>query len=72
MHASVLNFFQITMSKKEGAKTVVIGGKKDIRQQYCGIVGGQSSDFSTMDTEVKVRLGRESQACFLGTDFRSL
>ena len=42
------------MSKKEGAKTVVIGGKQDVRQQYCGIVGGQSSDFSTMDTEVKV------------------
>jgi len=43
------------MSKKEGSKTVVIGGKKEVPQQYCGIVGGQSTDFSTMDTEIKVQ-----------------
>ena len=43
------------MNKEEGSKTVVVGGKKDVTQQYCGTVGGQSSDFSTMDTEVKVR-----------------
>lgn len=42
------------MSKLEGSKTVVVGGKKDTPQQYCGTVGGQSTDFSTMDTEVKV------------------
>ena len=42
------------MNKLEGSKTVVVGGKKDVTQQYCGTVGGQSSDFSTMDTEVKV------------------
>lgn len=42
------------MSKEEGAQTVVIGGKKDVQQQYCGTVGGQSTDFSTIDTEVKV------------------
>ncbi|KAF9051848.1 hypothetical protein BJ165DRAFT_1413781 [Panaeolus papilionaceus] len=35
---------QITMSKYEGSKTVV---------QYCGVVGGQSSKFVTMDTEIK-------------------
>lgn len=44
------------MAKEEGAKTVVVGGKNDVGQQYCGTVGGQSSDFSTMDTEVKVRV----------------
>lgn len=44
------------MSKEEGARTVVVGGKEDVEQQYCGTVGGQSSDFSTMDTQVKVRL----------------
>ena len=43
------------MNKKEGAKTVVVGGKSDVQQQYCGTVGGQSTDFSTIDTEVKVR-----------------
>lgn len=42
------------MSKHEGVKTVVFGGKKDTPQQYCGIVGGQSTDFSTIDTEIKV------------------
>ncbi|KAI5120057.1 hypothetical protein M0805_007808 [Coniferiporia weirii] len=51
--ASSCSLFSVTMSKEEGSKTVVVGGKKDITQQYCGTVGGQSSDFSTMDTEVK-------------------
>ena len=43
------------MAKEEGAKTVVVGGKAEIPQQYCGTVGGQSTDFSTIDTEVKVK-----------------
>ena len=42
------------MSKEESALTVVVGGKQDVQQQYCGTVGGQSTDFSTIDTEVKV------------------
>ena len=42
------------MNKEEGAKMVVVGGKSDVTQQYCGTVGGQSTDFSTIDTEVKV------------------
>ncbi|KAF5378755.1 hypothetical protein D9615_006970 [Tricholomella constricta] len=51
--ASSCSLFSITMSKHEGVKTVVVGGKKDTQQQYCGIVGGQSTDFSTIDTEIK-------------------
>ncbi|KAH9478024.1 Peptidase S41 family protein ustP [Psilocybe cubensis] len=51
--ASSCSLFSVTMNKKEGSKTVVLGGKKDVQQQYCGTVGGQSTDFSTMDTEVK-------------------
>ncbi|KAF8884720.1 hypothetical protein CPB84DRAFT_1837997 [Gymnopilus junonius] len=43
----------VTMNKKEGSQTVVVGGKSDVQQQYCGTVGGQSTDFSTIDTEVK-------------------
>lgn len=43
------------MAKREGSKTVVVGGKHDITQQYCGTVGGQSTDFSALDTDVKVR-----------------
>lgn len=41
------------MSKLEGVRTVVVGGKRDVPQQYCGTVGGQSTDFSTIDTEIK-------------------
>ena len=44
---------QITMQKHEGARTAVYGGNKLLPQQYCGIVGGQSTDFSTIDTEIK-------------------
>lgn len=44
------------MAKEEGAKTVVLGGKNDVQQRYCGTVGGESTDFSTIDTQVKVSL----------------
>jgi len=63
------------MNKHYGTKTIVLGGKKDVEQEYCGyafrfhflplnsrlytfvsVVGGQSTDFSTMDSEVKVCL----------------
>ncbi|ESK97146.1 hypothetical protein Moror_6367 [Moniliophthora roreri MCA 2997] len=51
--ASSCSLFSITMAKLEGVRTVVVGGKQDVTQQYCGIVGGQSTDFSTIDTEIK-------------------
>ncbi|KAL0068883.1 hypothetical protein AAF712_004214 [Marasmius tenuissimus] len=51
--ASSCALFSITMSKLEGVRTVVVGGKSDVPQQYCGTVGGQSTDFSTIDTEIK-------------------
>lgn len=41
------------MAKEEGSKTVVYGGRKGVQQQYCGTVGGQSTDYSTIDTEIK-------------------
>jgi len=31
----------------------VIGGHKDTPQQYCGVVGGQSTHFAEIDTEIK-------------------
>lgn len=55
--ASSCALFSVTMAKEEGAKTVVFGGKNDIEQRYCGTVGGQSTDFSEIDTEVKVSRG---------------
>ncbi|KIK68514.1 hypothetical protein GYMLUDRAFT_68368 [Collybiopsis luxurians FD-317 M1] len=51
--ASSCSLFSVTMAKEEGVKTVVIGGKNDVQQAYCGTVGGQSTDFSTIDTEIK-------------------
>jgi hypothetical protein len=42
------------MAKEDGVKTVVVGGKQDVLQHYCGTVGGQSTGFSTIDTEIKV------------------
>ncbi|KAJ6467652.1 hypothetical protein C8R47DRAFT_1152330, partial [Mycena vitilis] len=38
---------------QEGVKTVFMGGKIDVQQEYCGTIGGQSTDFSTIDTEIK-------------------
>ncbi|KDR75803.1 hypothetical protein GALMADRAFT_248517 [Galerina marginata CBS 339.88] len=51
--ASSCSLFSITMAKSEGVRTVVVGGKEDIPQEYCGVVGGQSTDFSSIDTEIK-------------------
>jgi hypothetical protein len=31
---------QITMSKEDGVKVVVVGGRNSVKQQYCGTVGG--------------------------------
>jgi len=41
------------MNKLEGTKTVVFGGRNTVKQQYCGIVGGQSTNFATIMSEVK-------------------
>ncbi|KAF9481525.1 hypothetical protein BDN70DRAFT_876169 [Pholiota conissans] len=51
--ASSCSLFSITMSKLEGVRTVVTGGSNDTPQEYCGTVGGQSTSFSTIDTELK-------------------
>ncbi|KAL1755659.1 hypothetical protein FB107DRAFT_274673 [Schizophyllum commune] len=51
--ASSCSLFSITMAKEEGVRTLVYGGRADTPQQYCGVVGGQSTDFSTIDTEIK-------------------
>ncbi|KAH8828086.1 hypothetical protein DL96DRAFT_1797327 [Flagelloscypha sp. PMI_526] len=51
--ASSCSLFSITMAKEEGVRTVVVGGRADTQQQYCGVVGGQSTNFFTVDTEIK-------------------
>ncbi|KAF5322155.1 hypothetical protein D9619_001894 [Psilocybe cf. subviscida] len=61
--ASSCSLFSITMSKWEGVKTIVVGGKSDVKQEYCGTVGGQSTGFSTIDTEIKTaKLKNHTQA----------
>ncbi|KAF8345916.1 hypothetical protein F5887DRAFT_1061550 [Amanita rubescens] len=51
--ASSCSLFSITMTKEDGVRTVVLGGKQDVPQDYCGTVGGQSTDYSMIDTEIK-------------------
>jgi hypothetical protein len=51
--AVLLTKFKVMMSKLEGAKTVVVGGRKGVKQQYCGVVGGQSSSFAVMKYQIK-------------------
>ncbi|KAH8099441.1 hypothetical protein BXZ70DRAFT_1009250 [Cristinia sonorae] len=51
--ASTCAMLSIAMSKQEGSKTVVVGGVDNVKQQYCGIVGGESTDFVAMDFSVK-------------------
>jgi hypothetical protein len=41
------------MVKEERVKVVSIGGKKGTAQEYAGTIGGQSLDFSDIDTEIK-------------------
>lgn len=41
------------MTKKEGAKIAVVGGRNSTEQQFTGTVGGQSTDFATIQSEVK-------------------
>lgn len=44
------------MKEKHGVRVAVIGGKQGETQQYTGTVGGQSSDFSTLDSEIRTVL----------------
>ena len=59
---SIAPSLQVTMVKHEGSRTVVLGGKQDVAQQYCGSVGGQVLDFRYIDIEIKVNI------CFIYID----
>ncbi len=45
---------QILLAKKHNVATVVVGGKSDVPQQYCGFVGGESVSFQDIDRSLKV------------------
>ena len=64
--ASSCSLFSVTMAKEEGAKMVVVGGKNGVEQRYCGTVGGESTDFSEIDTIVKVCPITNSLSLILG------
>ncbi|KAH7108013.1 hypothetical protein BKA62DRAFT_680695 [Auriculariales sp. MPI-PUGE-AT-0066] len=51
--SSSCSLFTISMSVNYGTRSVVVGGKPNTKQQYCGTVGGQSTSYVTMDTQVK-------------------
>ncbi|CUA71803.1 Glucan 1,4-alpha-maltotetraohydrolase [Rhizoctonia solani] len=50
---SSCSLFSILMHVRYQVKTVVVGGKPGTTQQYCGIVGGQSSNYVNITSEVK-------------------
>jgi hypothetical protein len=50
---SSCSLFSANMAKRSGARTVVLGGRPGVRQAYCGVVGGQSTGFGTIDSEIK-------------------
>lgn len=60
-----IRLIKIAMAKLEGSKTVVVGGKSDVKQRYCGVIGGQSTDFSTIDGEIKVSTFRSYKGTVL-------
>ncbi|KAF5371707.1 hypothetical protein D9758_003451 [Tetrapyrgos nigripes] len=49
--ASSCGLFSIPMVKREGARTVVVGGRQGVNQQYTGTVGGQSLNGFNMFAE---------------------
>lgn len=51
--ASSCALFATAMAKHYNVTTVVAGGKQGVPQQYAGRVGGESTDFPTIDTQVK-------------------
>jgi len=48
------------MSVHYNVKTIVVGGKPGMKQQYCGNVGGQATNYVTMDTQVKASVSVRS------------
>jgi hypothetical protein len=61
------------MRTKYNVKTVVVGGKPGTTQQYCGVVGGQSLNFASIDSDIKTA-GLKSDALappdFIGDNYQ--
>ncbi|KAB5591995.1 Peptidase S41 family protein [Ceratobasidium theobromae] len=51
--ASACSLFSILMHTKYNVTTVVVGGKPQTTQWYCGFVGGQALNYVTLDDEIK-------------------
>ncbi|KAG8681216.1 hypothetical protein FRC08_015782 [Ceratobasidium sp. 394] len=51
--ASSCSLFSIKMATKYKVKTIVVGGRPGTKQEYCGVVGGQSLNLVPMQSELK-------------------
>jgi hypothetical protein len=63
------------MKKKQGAKVAVIGGRQSVPQQYTGTVGGQSTSFATIDSEIKTTHLKEHLLAppdFIGNSYQGI
>jgi hypothetical protein len=63
------------MAKEEGVKTAVLGGQQFTPQQYAGTVGGQSTSFTVIDSEVKSTKHKNDPAAppdFIGNNYQGL
>lgn len=63
------------MSKKQGVKIAVLGGRQFTAQQYTGTVGGQSTSFAAIDSEIKSTQLKSSSLAppdFIGNAYQGL
>lgn len=63
------------MAKKEGVRVAVLGGQQFTSQQYTGTVGGQSTSFTVIDSEIKsTKLKNDSAAPpdFIGNSYQGI
>jgi hypothetical protein len=63
------------MAKKEGTKIGVLGGSAVTLQQYAGTVGGQSTSFTVIDSEIKstkLKSNALAPPDFIGNSYQGL
>ncbi|KAG8766775.1 hypothetical protein FRC15_006130 [Serendipita sp. 397] len=73
--ASSCAIFTTTMVKKEGVRIAVVGGRQLMPQQYTGTVGGQSTSFTVLDSEIKSTLLKKHALAppdFIGNAYQGL
>lgn len=51
----MLTLYKIPLKKIDGVKTVVVGGKQGVKQDYCGTIGGNSIYHLSINSDIFVR-----------------